>query len=206
MRFSLTPKTTEFYALFARAGQNALDTARLVERRFRGHPSSDVTQDQVKAFESAGDALTRDLINLLNTQYLTPFDRDDIYQLATEMDDVVDYLEEASDLLGLYGVEMPTRHAVEQCALIVQACEQLAIACDNLKGMRGVQDALIRLKAFEDQGDRILRDALGALFRDERIDPLIVIRWKDIYEGLERALDACETAANVIANIVVKNA
>ena len=206
MRFSLTPKTTEFFALFARAGQNALDTARLVERRFRDHPSSDVTQDQVKAFESAGDALTRDLINLLNTQYLTPFDRDDIYQLATEMDDVVDYLEEASDLLGLYGVEMPTRHAVEQCALIVQACEQLAIACDNLKGMRGVQDALIRLKAFEDEGDRILRDALGALFRDERIDPLIVIRWKDIYEGLERALDACETAANVIANIVVKNA
>jgi hypothetical protein len=206
MRFSLTPKTTEFYALCARAGQNALDTARLVERRFRDHPSSDVTQDQVKTFESAGDALTRDLINLLNTQYVTPFDRDDIYLLATEMDDVVDYLEEASDLLGLYGVEMPTRHAVEQCALIVQACEQLAIACENLKGMRGVQEALIRLKAFEDEGDRILRDALGALFRDERIDPLIVIRWKDIYEGLERALDACETAANVIANIVVKNA
>lgn len=206
MRFSLTPKTTEFYALFARAGQNALDTARLVERRFRDHPSSDVTQDQVKAFESAGDGLTRDLINLLNTQYVTPFDRDDIYLLATEMDDVVDYLEEASDRLGLYGVEMPTRHAVEQCALIVSACEQLAIACENLKGMRGVQDSLIRLKAFEDEGDRILRDALGALFRDERIDPLIVIRWKDIYEGLERALDACETAANVIANIVVKNA
>lgn len=206
MRFSLTPKTTEFYALFARAGQNALDTARLVERRFRDHPSSDVTQDQVKAFETAGDSLTRDLINLLNTQYVTPFDRDDIYLLATEMDDVVDYLEEASDLLGLYGVEMPTRHAVEQCALIVQACEQLAIACENLKGMRGVQEALVRLKAFEDEGDRILRDALGALFRDERIDPLIVIRWKDIYEALERALDACETAANVIANIVVKNA
>ena len=206
MRFSLTPKTTEFYVLFARAGQNALDTARLVERRFRDHPSSDVTQEQVKAFETAGDGLTRDLINLLNTQYVTPFDRDDIYLLATEMDDVVDYLEEASDLLGLYGVEMPTRHAVEQCALIVQACEQLAIACENLKGMRGVQEALVRLKAFEDEGDRILRDALGALFRDERIDPLIVIRWKDIYEALERALDACETAANVIANIVVKNA
>ena len=206
MRFSLTPKTTEFYALFAKAGVNALDTARLVERRFREHPSSGVTQEEVKAVETAGDALTRDLITLLNTQYVTPFDRDDIYLLATEMDDVVDYLEEASDLLGLYGVEMPTRHAVEQCGVIVRACEQLAIACDNLKGMRGVQEALVKLKAFEDEGDRILRDALGALFRDERIDPLIVIRWKDIYEALERALDACETAANVIANIVVKNA
>ncbi|MGH3137483.1 MAG: DUF47 domain-containing protein, partial [Gaiellaceae bacterium] len=135
-----------------------------------------------------------------------PVRREDIYQLATEIDDVVDYLEEASDLLGLYGVEMPTRHAVEQCAVIVQACEQLAFACDNLKGMHGVQQALVELKSLEDAGDRILRDALGALFRGEAIDPLIVIRWKDIYEALERALDACETAANVIANIVVKNA
>jgi len=206
MRFSLTPRTTEFFVLFGKAGENALEVARLVERRFREHPNSGVTQEQVKAVETAGDALTRDLINLLNTQYITPFDRDDIYQLATVIDDVVDYLEEASDLLGLYGVEMPTRHAVEQCAVIVRACEHLATACDNLKGMRGVQQALIELKSLEDEGDRILRDALGALFRGEAIDPLIVIRWKDIYEALERALDACETAANVIANIVVKNA
>ena len=206
MKISLTPKTTEFFVLFASAGANALEVARLVERRFREHPNSGVTQEQVKAAETAGDVITRDLIVLLNTQYLTPFDREDIYQLATEIDDVVDFLEEASDLLGLYGVEMPTRHAVEQCAIIVKAVEQLAIACDNLKGMRGVQQALVELKSLEDQGDRILRDALASLFRDDRIDPLIVIRWKDIYEALERALDACETAANVIANILVKNA
>jgi uncharacterized protein len=206
MRFSLTPRTTEFYVLFAKAGENALQVARLVERRFREHPNSGVTQEQVKAEETEGDTLTRDLINLLNTQYVTPFDREDIYQLATVIDDVVDYLEEASDLLGLYGVEMPTRHAVEQCGVIVRACGQLATACDNLKGLRGVQEALIELKSLEDEGDRILRDALAALFRGDGIDPLIVIRWKDIYEALERALDACETAANVIANIVVKNA
>ena len=205
MRFSLTPRTTEFYVLFGKAGENALEVARLVERRFREHPNSGVTQEQVKAVETAGDTLTRDTINLLNTQYITPFDREDIYLLATEIDDVVDYLEEASDLLGLYGVEMPTRHAVEQCGIIVKACEQLAVACHNLKGMRGVQDALVQVKAFEDEGDRVLRDALAALFRDEGIDPLIVIRWKDIYEALERALDACETAANVVANILVKS-
>jgi len=206
MRISLTPRTSEFYVLFAKAGENALETARLVERRFREYPSSGVTQEQIKAVETAGDGLTRDLINLLNTQYITPFDREDIYQLSTVIDDVVDYLEEASDLLGLYGVEMPTRHAVEQCSVIVRACQQLAIACDNLKGMRGVQQALVELKGLEDEGDRMLRDALASLFRGDGIDPLIVIRWKDIYEALERALDACETAANVIANIVVKNA
>jgi predicted phosphate transport protein (TIGR00153 family) len=206
MKISLTPRTTEFFVLFAQSGENALEVARLVERRFREHPNSGVTQEQVKAAETAGDTITRDLITLLNTQYLTPFDREDIYQLATEIDDVVDFLEEASDLLGLYGVEMPTRHAVEQCAIIVKAVEQLATACDNLKGMRGVQPALVELKSLEDQGDRILRDALASLFRDDRIDPLIVIRWKDIYESLARAPHACETAANVIANIVVKNA
>ena len=206
MRFSLTPRTSEFYDLFARAGENALQVARLVERRFREHPNSGVTQEQVKAEETEGDAITRDLIQLLNTQYLTPFDRDDIFMLATEIDDVVDFLEEASDLLGLYGVELPTRHAVEQCEIIVRAVEQLAVACDNLKGMRGVREALAELKRLEDEGDRVLRDALASLFRNDRIDPLIVIRWKDIYEALERALDACETAANVVGNIMVKNA
>jgi uncharacterized protein Yka (UPF0111/DUF47 family) len=206
VRISLTPRTSEFFVLFAQAGENALETARLVEQRFREHPNSGVTQEQVKAAETKGDTLTRQTIQLLNTQYVTPFDRDDIYLLATEIDDVVDYLEEASDLLGLYGVEMPTRHAVEQCAIIVEAVERLAAACENLKGMRGVSQALVEMKSLEDKGDRLLRDALASLFHDSKIDPLIVIRWKDIYEALERALDACETAANVIANIVVKNA
>ena len=205
MRFSLTPRTSEFFTLFGKAGENALQVARLVERRFREHPNSGITQEQVKQEETEGDAITRELITLLNTQYVTPFDRDDIYMLATEIDDIVDYLEEASDLLGLYGVEMPTRHAVEQCGIIVKACEQIAFACDNLKGMRGVQEALVQVKLHEDEGDRVHRDALAALFRDEAIDPLIVIRWKDIYAGLERSLDACETVANVIANIVVKS-
>ena len=206
MGLSLTPKTGQFYVLFARAAENALEVARLVERRFKEHPNSGVTQEQVKAAETAGDAVTRDIITLLNTQYLTPFDREDIYQLATEIDDVVDFLEEASDLLGLYGVEMPTRHAVQQNEIIVKAVQQLTIACENLKGQKGVQAALIELKRLEDEGDKVMRDALASLFRDPSIDPLIVIRWKDIYESLERALDACETAANVIANIVVKNA
>jgi uncharacterized protein Yka (UPF0111/DUF47 family) len=203
---SLTPRTTEFFTLFARAGENALEVARLVDLRFREHPNSGITQDQVKAAETAGDDITRELITLLNTQYLTPFDREDIYLLATEIDDVVDELEEASALLGLYGIELPTKHAVQQTGIIVAAVEQLAFACDNLKGMRGVQQALVELKRLEDEGDRVLREGLAGLFRDDRVDPLIVIRWKDIYERLERALDACETAANVVANIVVKNA
>ena len=206
MRLALVPKSSGFYELFARGGENALAIARKVETRFHEWPNPSVTQDDVKQLEHVGDGLTRDMITLLNTQYVTPFDREDIYQLATELDDVVDYVEEACDLLFLYGVEGATRHAVEQCTILVQAVEQLSIALGSLKGLRGVQDALVKLKALEDDGDRVVRDAVAALFRDDRIDPLIVIRWKDVYEGLERAIDSCETAANVIANIAVKNA
>jgi len=206
LKISLVPRTTEFYDLFSRAGANALEAARLVERRFREHPNSSVRHADVKAVEDEGDAITRDLIQLLNTQYITPFDREDIYQLATELDDVVDHLDEASDLLELYGVESPTRQAIEQCRIIVGAVEHLSVALNELQGMRGVERELIALKKLEDEGDRVLHDAIADLFRDPRIDPLIVIRWKDIFEALEDALDTCETAANVIGNIVVKNA
>ena len=206
MRLRLTPRTTEFYDLFSRAGENALEAARKAEIRFREYPNSSVSQADVKAVETEGDEITRELIQLLNTQYVTPFDREDIYELTTAVDDVVDYIEEASDLLGLYGIESTTKHVVEQCRIFVQAVEQLSLALSRLKGLRGIQDALIELKRLEDEGDRVVHDAVAALFRDDRIDPLIVIRWKDIYEGLERAIDAAEHAANVIANIVVKNA
>jgi uncharacterized protein len=205
VRLRLTPRTTEFYDLFTRAGENALEAARHAEQRFREYPNSSVAQADVKAIETAGDEITRELIHLLNTQYVTPFDREDIYELATALDDVVDDIEEASDLLELYGIESATKHAVEQCRILVRAVEQLAIALQRLKGLRGIQDALIELKRLEDEGDRVVHEAVASLFRDDRIDPLIVIRWKDIYEGLERALDAAEHAANVIANIVVKN-
>jgi uncharacterized protein Yka (UPF0111/DUF47 family) len=178
----------------------------MVDRRFREHPNSGITQEEVKAAETANDTVTHDLIQLLNTQYLTPFDRDDIYMLAIELDDVIDELEEASDLLGLYGIELPTKHAVQQTALLVAATEQLKIACGSLKSFQGIQEALVELKRLEDEGDRVLRDGLASLFRDDRIDPLMVIRWKDVYDRLERALDSCETAANTIGNIVVKNA
>jgi uncharacterized protein len=205
LRLSLVPRTTEFYDLFTRAGANALETARRVEQRFREYPNSSITQAHVKEAEHQGDAITHDLIQLLNTQYITPFDREDIYQLATSVDDVVDHMDEASDLLELYGVESPTRQAIEQCRVLVGAAEHLARALAELKSLHGVQKEVVALKELEDEGDRVLHDAIADLFRDQRIDPLIVIRWKDIYEALEDALDACETAANVIGNIVVKN-
>ncbi|HEY7343975.1 MAG TPA: DUF47 family protein [Gaiella sp.] len=206
MRVSFVPRITEFYDLFEEAGANALEVARKAEQRFREHPNSSVRQADVKALEHEGDRITRDLIQLLNTHYVTPFDREDIYELATALDDVVDLIEEASDLLELYGIDQVARPALEQCRIIVAAVERLDSALRGLRDIKGVQADLVRLKEFEDEGDRVVRDAIAELFRDQRIDPLVVIRWKDVYDALENALDAAESAANVIGNIVVKNA
>jgi predicted phosphate transport protein (TIGR00153 family) len=205
MRLSLVPEPAEFYELFTAAGANALVAAQKAETRFREFPNASVMQADVKEIEHEGDRITREIIRLLNTQYVTPFDREDIFALATAIDDVVDHIEEASDLLELYGVQSPTRQALEQSRILTAAVGHLCTAVANLRTQRGVQGELIKLKEFEDEGDRVLRDAIADLFRDERIDPLTVIRWKDIFEALEDALDAAETAANVVGNIVVKN-
>src|SRR4029453_19368833 len=115
MKLSLVPRPTEFYYLFTAAGENALETARLAEARFRSWPAREIKQQEVKRLRNKGDHLTRPIIELLNPQYITPFDREDIYQLAKEIDDVVDYIENASDLLGLYKADQPLEQSLEQC-------------------------------------------------------------------------------------------
>jgi predicted phosphate transport protein (TIGR00153 family) len=205
MKLALVPRTTEFFDLFTAAGKNALDAARLAEQRFREYPEGSVAQSEVKAAEHRGDEFTRQTIELLNTQYITPFDREDIYELAKAIDDVVDYIENASDLLGLYKVEAPMQQSAEQCRVLVESAQHLANALSELKHLRRVEPHIVEVKRLEDEGDRIVRDAIAALFEDEDVDPRTIIRWKDIFEALEDAIDACETAADLVGNIVVKN-
>jgi uncharacterized protein len=206
MRLSLVPKTTEFYDLFTQAGANAVAAARLAERRFRDFPDTDIDQARVKGLESDGDRITHDIIVLLNTQYVTPIDREDIYSLARRIDDVVDHIEHASDLLGLYKVEGSMEQAIQQCRVLVGAAEHLAAALTELRGLRGVDRHLVQMKQLEDEGDRIVRDAIAALFESEEVSPRVIIAWKDIFEALESAIDACEHAGHVVGNVVVKNA
>jgi hypothetical protein len=206
MRLAFVPKTTEFYDLFTRAGQNLLETARLVEKRFAEFPEDNVRQADVKALEHKGDEVTREILELLNTQYVTPFDRDDIYGLARAVDDVVDYIDEASDLLDIYKIDAPMDQAVAQCRVLVDATGELERALGSLRSFRGVHESIVEIKRLEDEGDRITRDAIASLFEDEDVSPRTMIRWKDVFEALERAIDGCETAAHAVGNIAVKNA
>lgn len=199
---SLLPKTTRFYDLFATAGENIIAGARVVERRFASPES--VPHAEVKALEHAGDAVTGQIIGLLNTQYITPFDREDIYGLASATDDVLDHMDHASELLDVYRIGATTEFSRRQCAVLVSASERLSGALGSLRGLAKADSYLAELKTFEDEGDRIHREAVGSLFAEDDVDPLHVIRWKDVYDALEDAIDACERAAHHVGNIVVK--
>jgi predicted phosphate transport protein (TIGR00153 family) len=194
------------FDLFAQAGTNALQIATAAEQRFRDHPASAVSQADIKELEHAGDRIVSDLLRSVESQFITPYDRQDIVTLAFAIDEVPDKIENASELLGLYGVEAPTRQSLELCGLLVRATGELAQLLARLKGLRGSAPEILAVKAIEDEADRVARAARAGLFKDDRIDPMIVIRWKGIYEALEDAVDACETAAHRVGNILVKNA
>ena len=204
MRLAFTPRTTEFYDLFARAGANALAVSRLAQQRFEGIPQSHVRQREIKELEHEGDRVTREILELLNTQYITPFDREDIYGLAAAVDDIVDHIDEASELLGVYKIERPSAKAVRQCELLVAAAERLTEALADLKSLRDAPEHIVEVKQIEDEGDVVLREAIAELFEGD--DVKAIVKWKDIHDALEEAIDACEEASNVIGNIVLKNA
>ncbi|HEY7537859.1 MAG TPA: DUF47 family protein [Gaiellaceae bacterium] len=206
MRLGLGPGSGEMYGLFAEAGSNAVAIAEAVEQRFREHPSSTITQDDVKALEHEGDRIASELVRCINAQFVTPYDREDLVALVFTVDEVPDKIENASELLALYGVESPTRQSLELCSLLVGATTELSKLLGRLKGLRGSADEIRAIKTIEDEADEVARAARAGLFKDDRIDPTLVIRWKDIYEALEDAVDACDTAAHKVGNILVKNA
>jgi len=206
MKLGLGAGSGEMYALFAQAGENAHRIAQAVEQRFREYPSSSVTQDDVKELEHEGDRIVSELLRSVEAQFVPPYDRQDIITLAFAVDEVPDKIENASELLGLYGVQAPTRQSRELCGRLVEATAELAKLLARLKGLRGSAEEILSVKEIEDRADDVARAARAGLFKDDRIDPILVIRWKGIYEALEDAVDACDTAAARVGNILVKNA
>ena len=183
MRLGLGPGSGEIHVLLARAGESVLEVNRAVEQRFLHWPSGP-SQGDVKELEHRADAVISELLAQANALFVTPYDREDIVELAFAVDDVADAGENAAELLGLYGVETPTRQSFELCALLVRASERLAVLLAGLGRSRDSSDEIRRSKEIEAEADGVARAARASLFRDDRIDPVIVIRWKDIYEAL----------------------
>jgi hypothetical protein len=204
-RFSLVPKDRVFFGLFTEGGQNTLRAAKLLRDMLDRWPDDGgLSRDILKA-EQEGDRITHDIIQRLNTTFVTPIDREDIHTLATQMDDIVDHIEEVADFMGLYHIEAPMDQAQALAEVLVKSCEQLYGLLENLRGFKGLDHYWIEIHRLENDGDRIYRDAVASLFAD-RIDPMVVIRWRDIFLRLERAIDATETSASIVEGIVIKNA
>lgn len=204
MRFSLLPRDNTFFDLFAEAGQNTLRSSRMLDQMMREWPEDTGLGREILITEQEGDRITHDIISRLNATFVTPIDREDIYGLATKLDDVVDYMEEASDFLGLYQIEAPMAQAQELTSILVASCEQLAAALVKLPTFRDLDKYWIQIHQLENDGDRVSRDAVASLFSNG-IDPMVVIRWKDMFAVLEKAIDATETAAHILEGIVIKN-
>src|SRR3954463_15710392 len=203
-RFSLLPRDRTFFDLFIEEGQNTVRTARLLDEMMNKWPDdSGLSRDILKA-EQEGDRITHDIVQRLNSTFVTPIDREDIYGLATQMDDIVDYCEEAADFLGLYKIEAPMAQSQELTKVLVASCEQLAMGLEHLRDFKDLDRYWIEIHRLENEGDRISRDAVASLFSNG-IDPMVVIRWKDMFAVLENAIDATETAAQIIEGIVIKN-
>jgi predicted phosphate transport protein (TIGR00153 family) len=203
-RLSLLPRDRTFFDLFIQAGQNTLQAARLLDQMMRSWPDDEGLGRDILKAEQEGDRITHDIIQRLNTTFVTPIDREDIYSLATQMDDIVDYAEEAADFLALYKIEAPMSQAQDLTKVLVQACEQLAAGLEHLPDFKELDQYWIEIHRLENDGDRISRDAVASLFSNG-IDPMVVIRWKDMFAVLENAIDATETAAQIIEGIVIKN-
>jgi uncharacterized protein len=198
------PKEREFFDLFEEAGANIVRAAGLLERMVLQWPDHAELARDLVVCEQEGDRITHDIIQRLNQTFVTPIDREDIYALASALDDIVDYIEEVSDFLGLYRVEAPMDQASALARILHESCRHVAGAIPRLRTFRDIHHYTVEVNRLENDGDRISREAMAALF-EGGIDPMVVIRWKDIYERLENAIDATETVANILEGIVIKN-
>jgi uncharacterized protein len=204
MGLRLTPQKREFFDLFTQASANARDIARVLVDMLEEWPENREKLRDIRELEHEGDRLTHEVINLLNRTFVTPFDRDDMYRLASVIDDVCDHIDEAADNIDAYEVRDVPLKAHQQAEVIHRAASRLHEAVERLEGFKDSQRQLVALRELEDEGDRLSREAIADLFRSGA-DPLMIIRWKDIHEQLEEAVDACENAADVLEAILVKN-
>jgi len=191
--------------LVEESGRNVQRCGLLLHDLLVDYPERAALARDLKVCEQEGDRITHDIIHRLagRGRVRAPFDAGDGYALATALDDIVDHSEQVAAQLGLYGVEAPMEQAVEFADVLVGAGEQIAQALRGLRTGTELAPHLVEIHRLENEGDRLQRDGVASLFAGG-IDPMVVIRWKDIFESLEAAVDACETVAHVLEGITLK--
>jgi predicted phosphate transport protein (TIGR00153 family) len=202
---SFIPRERRFYDLFEQQAATIVRSAGLLEQALADVANLATCQREIKALEHQGDKITHEIVSTLNRTFVTPFDHEDIYALASGLDDILDYIEEVADTANLYGITTIPEPARELTRLLTLAVAQLEQAIGKLESGKGIDEHSAEVHRLEDVGDSTSRRAIAELFSDQY--PLIeVIKLKDLYGLLEDALDRCETVANVLEGIATKNA
>ena len=205
-RFSLIPKEEQYFGLFRQMTSHIYDAAsKLKEMLDDKQGDFPAHLRQIKAIEHACDELTHSISKKLNTSFITPFDREDIYMLSGALDDIVDLIDDAARVFVMYNVRETTDYARQFGDVIQRMAVQLHEVVSTLERPAGISDRLVEIHRLENEGDDLYHEAIGELFRDTP-DALRVIRWKDIYDKLEAAVDRCEQAANIIETVIIKHA
>jgi uncharacterized protein Yka (UPF0111/DUF47 family) len=204
----LLPRDEEFFGLFERHAALTVEGAKEMQRLVQGDQNIRTRAARIKEIEHETDVITHTCVEHLHRTFITPFDRDDIHRLITRMDDVMDYIDSAAIAVVLYELTEMTPPARELADVLVRSTESVAVAVSGLKNVKqskAILDACIEVNRLENEGDEILRGALAELFRGAK-DPLLVLKWKEVYEALENATDRCEDVANVIEGVVLEHA
>ena len=204
MRLNLRPSKTSFYEMFATSGQNLVVGARLLKELLGADPSQrKEIAEKMRGAEHAGDEATHAIMRELNETFVTPFDREDIYRLASSLDDVMDFMEAAVDLVVLYNIAELPPEVADQVDVLERAAELTAEAMPRLRGMKDLKEFWIELNRLENQADQVYRRLLARLFSGE-YDALTVLKLKEVVDQLEAAADAFEHVANTVETIAVK--
>ena len=197
----------ELLALFEESARNVQRVSLLLRDLLADYPEQSALAREILLCEQEGDRIAHDILHRLagNGHRRAALDAADVHALTGALDDIVDHAEEAADQLGLYGVEAPMEQAEQIAAVLVGCAEQVAAALRGLRSGADLSAQLVEIHRLENEGDRLQRAAVATLFATG-IDPMMLIRWKDIFDTLEAAVDACETVANVLEGISIKRA
>lgn len=205
MMFGLIPREEAFFELFKQAAHNMIEGSRLLKDMMDNFQSPVEQAKRIKEVEHVGDGITHDIVLRLNQTFITPIDREDIHDLASALDDIVDAADEIADKFVLYRVTRPTDMAIKLANVLYQASVAVGGGVERL-GMShsDMKECSVQVNSLENEADRVSRDAISALFEKET-DPMVVIKWKEIYEVFEAGTDRCEDVANILERIALKH-
>src|SRR5438105_15066843 len=204
--FNLIPREVRFFDLFDRQSEHIIKAAGVLYELVHNFADARAKAHAIKEVEHQGDQVTHEIVKRLNTTFITPIDREDIHDLATRLDDVLDYIEAAAERLVVYRIKEPTSACRAMVEVIVAQVASMDHAIKCLRTMDpSFHEHAVEVNRLENRADSLLRESLAAMF-DEEPDPIEVIKWKETYETLEAVTDRCEDVANVIEGIILKMA